>query len=520
MKNRNFIHSSDTEYPRSRNNRLLGIFYFLWLGTTGWTGKPKNISEITAEHPDAGYHPDADYWGEVGFYHHWGEPFYGYYFSDDEWVVRKHMKLLLQAGVDFLFFDTTNAVIYEENAKLVMRVLEEYHLDGWNIPKVMFYTNTASGKTVQEIFDKIYKPGFAPDTWFRLDGKPVIIANPEECSAETREFFNIKLAQWPNEPDKIGGWPWMDFTRPQRVFANFDGEDECINVSVAQHPQIKFGDSVLYGETANRGRAYHDGANDPSPDAYKYCGNFIEQFERALEADVPVTLVTGWNEWIAGRWQGSAERPIMFVDCANYEYSRDIEMMRGGYFDNYYKVLCDYSAKLRGIGDETILDQGEKTIFFGYPDGNFNRNAPGYGTTYRNRSGRYPIREIKVENSSDSVKFTLASVRDFDLGTDGSFMQLYLSVNGTNYRVSSDGISAITDGDGKFMYSNAARIRCDIHSSSVEYVIPKAVLGMQSGGAIDFKAADSRDEITSAEDFYDHGDVIPLGYAYYRVIIK
>ena len=151
MKNRNFIHSSDTEYPRSRNNRLLGIFYFLWLGTTGWTGKPKNISEITAAHPDAGYHPDADYWGDVGFYHHWGEPFYGYYFSDDEWVVRRHMKLLLQAGVDFLFFDTTNAVIYEDNAKLVMQVLEEYHRDGWNIPKVMFYTNTASGKTVQEI---------------------------------------------------------------------------------------------------------------------------------------------------------------------------------------------------------------------------------------------------------------------------------------------------------------------------------------------------------------------------------
>ena len=30
---------------------------------------------------------------------------------DDEWVVRRHMRLIMQAGIDFLFFDTTNAVI-------------------------------------------------------------------------------------------------------------------------------------------------------------------------------------------------------------------------------------------------------------------------------------------------------------------------------------------------------------------------------------------------------------------------
>ena len=108
----------------------MGLFYFLWLGEHG-RGAPYDISKITAAHPDAGQHPDADWWGGVGVYHHWGEPFYGYYYSEDEWVVRRHMKLILQAGIDFLFFDTTNAVIYEKNAKLVMRVLQEYHDAGW-----------------------------------------------------------------------------------------------------------------------------------------------------------------------------------------------------------------------------------------------------------------------------------------------------------------------------------------------------------------------------------------------------
>lgn len=178
--------------PAPRKNRLVGLFYFLWLGECG-KHKPYNISEIVAADPQAGYKPDSDVWGGVGTYHHWGEPFYGYYYSDDEWVVRHHMKLIMQADIDFLFFDTTNALMYEHNSKLVMRVLQEYHDEGWKIPQVMFYTNTASGKTVQEIYEKIYRPGFARDTWFCLDGKPVIIAVEAECSPECRAFFNIKI---------------------------------------------------------------------------------------------------------------------------------------------------------------------------------------------------------------------------------------------------------------------------------------------------------------------------------------
>ena len=174
--------------PLPRENRLVGLFYFLWLGECG-KHKPYNVSEIVAADPEAGYKPDDPMWGGVGVYHHWGEPFYGYYYSDDEWVVRRHMKLLMQANIDFLFFDTTNAVTYENNAKLVMRVLQEYHDAGWKTPQVMFYTNTASGRTVEELLARIYRPGYASDTWYRLDGRPVVVANGEECSEAVRDFF-------------------------------------------------------------------------------------------------------------------------------------------------------------------------------------------------------------------------------------------------------------------------------------------------------------------------------------------
>jgi len=238
---------------RGEKPRQIGLFYFLWLGEHG-RHAPYDVSKILADDPDAGHNPDSNVWGGEGMYHHWGEPLYGYYYSDDEWVVRKHMKLLIAADIDFLFFDTTNAAIYEKNAKLIMRVLDEYASDGWKIPKVMFYTNTNSGKTVDEIYNKIYAPAYMPHTWFLYEGKPLIIAKRAECAPETLAFFTFREAQWPNEAAKAGGWPWMDFTRPQRVFTDFDGNDEVINVSIAQHPQLRFGDSVMYGEAGNCAR--------------------------------------------------------------------------------------------------------------------------------------------------------------------------------------------------------------------------------------------------------------------------
>ncbi len=519
-----FLHKENGTYPLPRENRLVGIFYFLWLGEHG-RHQPYDISKIVAEHPDAGYHGDEPYWGGVGTYHHWGEPFYGYYYSDDEWVVRRHMKLMVQSGVDFLFFDTTNALIYEKNAKLVLSVLQEYHDAGWRIPKVMFYTNTASGQTAQTIYESIYKANFCPDTWFYYEGKPVIIAIPGECSPEVLDFFNVKLSQWPNEPDKLGGWPWMDFTRPQRAFGNLAGVPECINVSVAQHPQLRFGDSVLYGETTNWGRAYHDGANDPAPDAYKRCCNFIEQFDRALEADVPVTLVTGWNEWIAGRRSGSVDRPFMFVDCANYEYSRDIEMMRGGYFDNYYAVLCDYVARRKGQEAEMVLAPGASLTFPGYPDGNFNRNHPGYGTIYVNETGRHSIRALTVTDAGDSLHFTAETADPIGEDRQGAFLWLFGEAGGKKFclRPVSDSaaeVCAVTeDEDRALTYVKIGEAAVAIAGHTLTYHVKKSLLGAKSGAVLDMKICDSREAIVSAEDFYDHGDVLPLGRHTYRVIL-
>ncbi len=512
--------------PHTRENRLVGLFYFLWLGECG-RHRPYDVSKMLAADPDIGHKPDSPLWGGHGVYHHWGEPFYGYYYSNDEWVVRHHMKLIMQADIDFLFFDTTNAVIYPHNCMLVMRVLQEYHDEGWKIPQVMFYTNTASGKTVQAIYDTVYRPRFCPDTWFCLGGKPVIIAVREECSEECRNFFNIKMSQWPNEPDKLGGWPWMDFTRPQRVFANLDGVPEVINVSVAQHPQLRFGDSALYGEDGNCGRSFHNGHNDRTPGAYLHGYNFAEQFDRAIETDPPIVLVTGWNEWIAGDWghgPDRPDRPIMFVDCADIEYSRDLEMMRGGYFDNYFMQLVSYVRRYKGCAETPVTPPCTNAVYHSFSDGGFARHAEGQGgVIYDNHTQRNVIEKIEVGHCAENLAL---DIHTKDPVTDprgaGSWMKVYLNTTGgegydyiLNHTPGRGGQTTLARVDGvgdDLTATDIAPMTYAVEGNVLKLTVPRAAVGLNHGEfTLWFKVADSTETYARIEDFYDKGDAAPLG---------
>lgn len=539
------------EAGERREGRTVGLFYFLWCGEHGAGDlRPLDITKLLEADPKAGYRPDDPEWGKYSVMHHWGEPLFGYYYSSDEWVMRRHVEMLTLADIDFLVFDTTNAVIYEETAKMMLRLLSEYRAMGFNTPKAMFYTNTESGRTVQMLYDAIYSKNYMSDSWFIVDGKPLIIAREEECSPETREFFTIKMSQWPNEPTKRGGWPWMDFERPQRVFENLKGEEEIINVSVAQHPQIRFGDSAMYGETANRGRSFHNGCEDHSEGAWKYGYNFQEQWDRALETVPPYVFVTGWNEWIAGRWGGTPERPLLFVDCVNLEYSRDAEPMRGGYFDNYYMQLIANVRKYKGTSEIPVQ---EKTVnngarpgigdvassgfgYYNFPKGCFRRDADGYSTHYTDDSGRNTIVCIRTAHDEENLYFyakTAAPIEKYDFHSD--WMKLFLNVNNITHPVYTErwkDYNYIANGY-QFTDSRTTLEQCvsasrtieadtfrpvsvidyEYRDSEIMLTVPKEAVGLRPDDRfeIQFKWADSRERFTRMEDFYTSGDAAPIG---------
>ena len=104
------------------------------------------------------------------------------------------LKELTDAGVDFIVFDTTNGVVYESRVKDLISVWYEYLEMGVDVPKIAFYTNSSSGRTMQTIYAGIYKnkqlnkkyPRLS-ELWYQWDNKPMIVGNVSEASNELKE---------------------------------------------------------------------------------------------------------------------------------------------------------------------------------------------------------------------------------------------------------------------------------------------------------------------------------------------
>ena len=160
---------------REDEDKQVGIFYHTWIGQHN-TNEIYHIPTIRATLGDEVlFHQDVP--GSPAYAFHWWEtPNYGYYNSGDEWVIRRHMEMLTEAGVDFLVFDTTNSFIYQNVAKRVMRVITELREAGWDAPQVTWYTHSYSVQTAENIYETFYKTNTYPESWYCVDGQPMIIA--------------------------------------------------------------------------------------------------------------------------------------------------------------------------------------------------------------------------------------------------------------------------------------------------------------------------------------------------------
>ena len=530
----------------------VGIFYFLWHGEHGDSGALNMQHIIDKVGIEQASKPDCELWGRPYEWHFWNEPLYGYYYIDDNWVMRKHVELLINAGVDFLYFDATNGYSYHDNALKLMAILHDFNKMGFDAPEVVFYTNTNAEACVQELYEKIYKSGFYSDTWYMLDGKPLIIA---PRSANIDDFFTVKQPQWPTEAEKKNGWPWMDFEWPQHIYKDAKGNPSAINVSVAQHSgTVRFSDSALYGNTLNLGRSFAANVNDrtarseyyerirENPALYVQGLNFQAQWDRAIEADVPFVLVTGWNEWIAQRQ--SDPNKVGFVDCASNEFSRDIEMMKGGYFDNYYMQLAYNIQRLKGTAPIIVQDARNSVNVTGgfevwdkvlvtYTDpakDMLDRDAKGFGDNhYVNETGRNDIVASKVTADTKNVYFYAQTRENIKRPKEGaSWMQLFLDIDCNpdtgwcgydyvvNYEVKDNfttTVARFNGTGGTYSFETVGKVSFRYKETELMIAVPLDMLGITNPNGIKFrfKWADSTSKITTMEQFYTDGDAAPLG---------
>ncbi|GGM63520.1 hypothetical protein GCM10010489_38840 [Microbacterium saperdae] len=186
-----------SEVGPPREDRFVGMFYFLWLGEHTTSG-PWNIEQILAAHPEARDDKTHPAWGPMNDYHHWSEPAYGYYLSSDEWVIRRHARQLVDAGVDVVIFDATNGFDYPENYTALFDVYAAIRAEGERTPDIAFMCPWDPAKPlVKKLYQDIYAPGVHSDLWFTWKGKPLVLSNPALLGPDLRTLLGSDPAPLP-----------------------------------------------------------------------------------------------------------------------------------------------------------------------------------------------------------------------------------------------------------------------------------------------------------------------------------
>ncbi|MGC8668009.1 MAG: hypothetical protein ACP5VE_07850 [Chthonomonadales bacterium] len=533
-----------------KSGRFVGIFYFLWHDNRGgkspnWDG-PYDVSRILAADPDALKKPHSPLWGPIGMFHYWGEPLYGYYLATDPWVLRRHAQLLADAGVDTLIFDTTNAVTYTPVFMELCRVFRQIREEGGRTPQIAFMVNTEAGKTAQKIYEELYKPGLYPELWFRWHGKPLMICDPAQASPELKQFFTLRKAHWPFEMVNTPyAWHWEAAYPQPYGYTDDPSKPEEVNVSVAQNLRVSDGKVTNMSNGDARGRSFHDGFEDTTPGAVLHGYNFQEQWKRAFQLHPPFVMVTGWNEWIAGRW-GNPDGPIVFVDQFTEEYSRDIEPMKGGHADNYYWQLVANVRRYKGVpplprasSPKTIRVQASfdqwkavEPAFTAERGGTLPRDFDGVGGThYTNDTGRNEFALLKVARDKTNVYFYARTRKPITPYTDPNWMWLLIDVDRNhatgwegydfivNREVQSDGRTWLEKNVGGWNWRRVALVSYRVKGNEMQIAIPRSALGLKRGTTkieLDFKWVDHCQHPGDVMDFYLSGNVAPIARFNYR----
>ena len=535
--------SAETGPPRA--DRFVGLFYFLWLGPHA-QGGPYDITKLKAENPT------APHWGPFLAPHHWGESIFGYYLTEDPYVLAHHAQMLADAGVDTLIFDVTNQVTYRENYLALLRAFREARARGWRTPQVMFLTPFWDpGKVVAELYRELYQPNLYPEFWFRWEGKPLILADPARLgttNAALRDFFTFRRPQpdYFQGPTQPGMWSWLE-VHPQHGFTNAQGVVEEMSVGVAQNAVR--GRLGSMSEPGVCGRSFHDGHPGTNAADLASGPNFAEQAARALKVDPRFVFLTGWNEWIAGRFPefNGVKGEALFPDEFDQDGSRDIEPMKGGHGDNYYYQMAAWIRRYKGTRPPPPASPPRTIQLAGafdqwsdvapeYRDDlgdTIHRDFDGYNhsTHYTNNSGRNDFTVLKVTRDAEQVYFYARTREPITPPTDDRWMMLLIDADqnhatgweGYDFiinRTRRDATTAVLERNtGAWHWAPVGEVKFVVRGNELHLAIPRAALGpaFTSGKLhFDFKWADNVPESGDILDFTTHGDVAPNGRFNYR----
>ena len=550
------------------NEKKVGIFYFLWHEDNN---NANPLYDHTASYESGGIKELNKVFtqGNLGYAHYWGEPYFGYYCSNDEWVIRKHGAMLSEAGVDFVYFDATNGPLYKRNYETVMRVWSQMRKEGLKTPNVCFILKDTNAAELGSIWNDLYNPGLFEDLWFKWLGKPVIMFTGAEykLSKEQEEFFTVRVSWatesggWYRELKGVDCWPWASMYKQKPGYRLEDGEKVLEQVAV----MAGFWANGSYG--TNAGRSYTKATGEPKdlsegdwdygfglyPQTSGLGLAYQEGFDFALSKSPELIMITGWNEWWAGRWEevghviayekiSTFEDKSIYVDNFNPEYSRDIEPMKGGFNDNYYYQTVINVRQYKGsrnveaaFGQEAIDLNGDATQWFTVgPEfrdvtGDITkRNHVSYAgkLRYTNDTGRNDITTAKVCCDGKYLYFLVECANDITAREGDNWMNLFVKTDGSDtngwygfdYIINRSGeggkcsVEKFKDG---WSFETAGEAEYKLDKNTLVIKVDSSLIGY-NGKSFDFKWADNSVNDGEIMGFLDLGDSAPDARFCYR----
>lgn len=565
-------HVASVEDVGKKNNRKVGVFYWTWRDSFS-DRIPINLTKTLGEYPDAEYNDAHPAWqgGLNKVQCHWNEPLYGFYKVEDPYIVRHHASMLAAAGVDFIAFDCTNgSFLWREAYEPLLEEFYRAKKDGINVPKIAFILNFApfieSQIMLRALYQNLYGKGLYSDLWFKIDGKPMIMAYPEclqtegvckedgELLSEIRNFFTFRPPQplygreegGPHRPDH---WGWLEIFPQNKYGLREDGSCEMMTVGVGQNANDSrictcFNDKGTYGRSYTK-KYGHKLLDENS---YKYGYNAQEQWDRVIDIGPDYVFVTGWNEWIMGPIKGEPwikdknSTKLAMVDQYSRECSRDIEPDKDGYLDTYYLQLASNIRRFKGCtprqktSEKKTIDiyagnsewSDVRPIYKNHKGTKAQRDHAGFaGTYYKNDSGVNDIVEARVSRDDEYMYFLIKTAQPLVRPMDEGMMTLLIDtdrsketgwegydirINGLKGKRNSVSIEKYlpTTQMDSFCWERIGECEASVRAGAIKIKVPRNIIGLDGALDFEFKISDNMQQ-HDVMDFYQNGCVAPIG---------